>query len=55
MNKLKNILRPEKSSLEDNHENVIKLLNDQMSHKASSQIKLNETRDLLRELNQNVR
>lgn len=50
-----NSTRPEKRSLETKHENIITLLNDQMAHKASSQIKLNETRDLLRELNQTVK
>jgi hypothetical protein len=48
-------LRPEKVLAEKRHENIINLLNQRMSEKAECQIKLNETRDNLRETNQNVR
>jgi hypothetical protein len=45
------IMKPEKKSLEIKHENIIKSLNDYMAQKAAVQIKLNETRDNLRETN----
>jgi len=37
------------------HERIIGTLNDEMANRASGQIKLNETRDNLRETNQTVR
>lgn len=46
--------RAEKKVLEVNHENIIVTLNDTMAEKAQAQIRLNETRDVLRETNQKV-
>lgn len=48
-------LRAEKQELEVNHENIIITLNEDMAEKAKAQIRLNETRDILREINQMVR
>ena len=44
----------EKKSYDHRHESVIKSLNQQMANKADYQIKLNEARDLLREINKKV-
>jgi hypothetical protein len=41
--------------METNHENIIRSLNQYMARKAEVQIKLNETRDTLRETNSIVR
>ena len=49
------LLRPEKKVMEMNHENIIRSLNEYMAKKAEVQIKLNETRDTLRETNSIVR
>ena len=49
------LLRPEKKVMETNHENIIRSLNEYMAKKAEVQIKLNETRDTLRETNSIVR
>lgn len=46
-----NIMKPEKSALEKKHEDYIQSLNEYMAQKAVCQIKLNETRDTLRETN----
>jgi hypothetical protein len=47
-------LEPEKKSLEKSYENIVIELNKKMADKAATQIILNETRDVLRDINQAV-
>jgi hypothetical protein len=47
-------LRPEKQALLHDYERIIIVLNDEMANRATGQIKLNETRDNLRETNETV-
>jgi hypothetical protein len=49
-----NEFRPEKQRLKQTYENIVILLNKNMANKAEGQIKLNETRDLLRDTNKEV-
>ncbi len=47
-------LEPEKKSLEKSYESIVIELNKKMADKAANQIILNETRDVLRDINQAV-
>ena len=47
--------RPERDALEEQHQEIMNVLNKQMANKAVAQIKLNETRDKLRDTNQAVK
>lgn len=47
-----NYSRPERDALEETHRSIMNVLNKHMADKAKAQIKLNETRDVLRDTNQ---
>ncbi len=47
-------IEPEKKSLEKTYETIVSELNKKMAEKAGAQIVLNETRDVLRDINQGV-
>ena len=48
-------IEPEKKFLEKSYEEIITRLNKKMTEKAAAQIELNETRDVLRDINTAVR
>ncbi|XP_067680954.1 coiled-coil domain-containing protein 175-like [Haliotis asinina] len=48
------ILHPERELVRQQHEEIISQLNQRMAEKASMQIALNETRDKVRQANQNI-
>ncbi|BFZ07178.1 hypothetical protein BsWGS_10216 [Bradybaena similaris] len=48
------VLRPESELLRQQHEEIIEQLNQKMAEKAMMQITLNETRDHVKQINQNI-
>ncbi|XP_048240775.1 myosin heavy chain, striated muscle-like isoform X2 [Haliotis rufescens] len=54
LEKENSILHPERELVRQQHEEIISQLNQRMAEKASMQIALNETRDKVRQANQNI-
>jgi chromosome segregation ATPase len=54
LSRLISILQPKKEEVEAKNQDIINMLNQRMSQKAECQIKLNETRETLRETLQSV-